>query len=74
MKTKRQYMKDIKRLENAELDMEALERLVNQVRVGEVEVSITVNLANGNSIKIERKKEKNFKTFAERFAESRGKI
>jgi hypothetical protein len=74
MKTKRQYMKDIKRLENAELDMEALQRLVNQVRVGEVEVSITVNLANGNSIKIERKKEKSFKTFAERFAESRGKI
>lgn len=74
MKTKHQYLKDRRRLEDAELDMEALERLVNQVKLGEAEVAITINLANGNSIRIERKKDKSFKSFAERFAESRANM
>lgn len=72
LKARRQYMKDIKRLEQFEINMEAFQRIVDMTRLGEAEVVITIHLANGNSITVERKGEGNkFKSFQEKWAESR---
>lgn len=72
-KAKHQYLEDTKRLESMELDMQALERLVNLVKVGEVPVKVTIPRSNGGApIIIERSGNSgdNYKSFAEKFAEA----
>lgn len=64
----RQTKKDLKQLDNLELSMEALQRLVDTVAFGSNEVEITVDTKDGRTVTIRRaKNETGFESFTERY-------
>lgn len=68
VKEVRQTKKDLKRLDNLELSMEALQRLVDTVSFGSNEVEIVVDTKDGRTITIKRAKNENgFESFTERY-------
>jgi hypothetical protein len=71
IKQKRQFEKDLRRLEHASLDYEALQRIVNNAASSGVTVTITFE--NGTKMEIKRANanETNFKPFSERYKEQK---
>ena len=70
-KAKKEHLKAVRLLQDAEISVEMLQKMVDSVKMGEAEVKITLYLADNRKIEIERKSQEGYKSFRERWTEAR---
>lgn len=70
LKEKRQLKKDIHRINEYELDYEALERIVILAQQGGTPVEMVLKFVDGKVLEIKPKEAEAYKSFAQRYAES----
>lgn len=70
-KAKKEHLKAVRILQDAEISIQMLQKLIDEVKLGDAEVKATIELADGRKIVIERKSDAGYKSFSERWSEAR---